>query len=121
MMTLECAVVEELALPQYGGLPGGTLGVAAMSVGLIGFAAYGATKLRRILLIRARGTHRDNHAPSLCLLPTSHCTRTRTRTRRHQDPVIVHRFRWEDLFNNKKRKVTVAFSSPHPSFSKVDR
>lgn len=49
-------VVEELALPQYGGLPGGTLGVAAMSVGLIGFAAYGATKLRRILLIRARGT-----------------------------------------------------------------
>jgi hypothetical protein len=49
-------VVEELALPQYGGVPGGSLGVVAMSIGLLVFAAYGATKLRRILLIRARGT-----------------------------------------------------------------
>ncbi len=78
--------MEELALPQYGGLPGGTLGVAAMSVGLIGFAAYGATKLRRILLIRARGTHRDNPFPSVLtsIMATSH--RTRTTAHAHAPP-----------------------------------
>ena len=83
MMTLECAVVEELALPQYGGLPGGTLGVAAMSVGLIGFAAYGATKLRRILLIRARGTHRDNHAPSFRVYYQPHTARAHAHAHAH--------------------------------------
>jgi hypothetical protein len=37
----------------FGGVPGGALGVAALSVGLLGLAAYGATKLRRLLLLRA--------------------------------------------------------------------